>query len=156
MASLERWDPRREVERLRNEIDDLFHNFGLERIWPKEILPGVTRPALESFVEGDQFKVRMDLPGIDPKSIDVKVADGVLTVKGSREERTEAKKAEFFRREIRYGAYERSIAIPEGVKGETLKATYANGVLELSAPIPKAAVPTPVKIEVESAEAKKA
>jgi len=156
MTLLERWNPRKEVDRLRNELDDLFQNFAIDRMWPKEMMPTTTRPALESCVEGDTFKVRVDLPGIDPKTIDVKVADGVLTVRGSREEKTETKKADYFRREIRYGAFERSIAMPEGIKADTLKANYRNGVLELTAPITREIAPAPVKIAVDTAEGARA
>jgi HSP20 family protein len=124
-------------------------------MWPKDVEAAPSRPAIESYVEGDKFCVRVDMPGIDPKEIDIKVAEGVLTVKGAREEKTETKKPDYFRREIRYGAYERSVALPEGIKGESLKATYRNGVLELCAPMPKEATPAVVKIPVEHIEPSK-
>lgn len=73
----------------------------------------------------------------------------MLTIKGSREEKRETKKTDYFRREIRYGSFERSVPLPEGIKAENLKAVYRDGVLELSAPMPKEAVPKEVKIQVE-------
>jgi HSP20 family protein len=99
------------------------------------------RPAIETRVEDGKYVARTDLTGIDPKDVDIKVVGDVLTIKGSREEKQERKKADFFRREIRYGSFERSISLPEGIKAEDLKATYRDGVLELSAPMPKKAVP---------------
>ena len=54
------------------------------------------------------------------------------------------------RREIRYGAFERSIGLPEGIKAEDLKATYHDGVIELTAPMPKEALPKEVKIQIEA------
>ena len=104
-------------------------------------------------MEDGKFTVRTDLPGIDPKNVDIKVVGNVLTIKGTREEKHETKKADFFRREIRYGSFERSISLPEGIKAEDLKATYRDGVLELSAPMPKEAVPKEVKIQVEGPKA---
>jgi HSP20 family protein len=65
----------------------------------------------------------------------------MLTTKGSREDKRESKKADFFRREMRYGSFERSISLPEGVKAEDLKATYHDGVLELTAPMPRKPYP---------------
>ncbi len=115
--------------------------------------PAPTRPALESLVEGGKFIVRTDLPGIEPKDVDIKVAGGVLTIKGSREEKSETKKADFLRREVRYGSFERSIALPEGIKAEDLKATYRDGVLELSAPMPKESIPKEVKIQIGAPKA---
>ncbi len=163
MALLERWRPSRELDRFRGELDDLFERFGFDRDWlsrfpfDREFFGGrepmPTRPAVETCVEGGKFIVRADLPGIDPKDIDIKVVGNVLTIKGSREEKRETKQADFFRREIRYGSFERAVALPEGIKAEDLKATYHDGVLELSASMPKEAVPKEVKIQVEGSKA---
>jgi HSP20 family protein len=149
MGFLEKWSPSTDLERLRHEFDDLLERFGFDRgefkTWPT----GSNRPAIESSVDGDKFVVRVDLPGVDPKNIDVKVVNGILTVKGTREEKRESDKASVFRREIRYGSFERAISLPEGIKAENLKAIHHDGVLELSAPMPKEAVPASVKIQVE-------
>jgi HSP20 family protein len=165
MALPERWRPSKELDRFRGEIEDLFDRFGFARDWfsrfpfdreffgERELAP--TRPAIESFVEGGKFIVRTDLPGIDPKDLEIKVVGDVLTIRGQREERRESKKADFFRREIRYGAFERAISLPEGIKAEDLKATYHDGVLELSAQMPKEVAPKEVKIQLDSQEQKK-
>ena len=93
--------------------------------------------------------------GVDPKDVDIKVAGSVITVKGSREEKHETEKRDFYRREFRYGSFERSITLPEGMKAEDLKATFHDGVLELTAPMPKEALPKEVKVQIQSGEAKK-
>jgi HSP20 family protein len=95
------------------------------------------------------------LPGIDPKNVDIKVSGGILTVKGSREQKSETKKGDFFRSEIRYGSFERSLSLPEGMKAEDLKANYHDGVLELTAPMPKEAVAKEIRIQIGGDEAKK-
>ncbi len=156
MALLDKWNPSRELARLRHEFDDLFERFGFERHGPFKDWPSTSlRPAIESYVDGDKFTVRVELPGVDPKDVDVKVASGVLTVKGSREEKHETKKRDFFEREFRYGSFERAITLPEGMKAEDLKANYHDGVLELTAPMPTEALPKEVKVQIQSAEAKK-
>jgi HSP20 family protein len=66
----------------------------------------------------------------------------------TREEKLESYKASLFSREIRYGSFERSIALPEGIKAESLTAVHHDGVLELSAPIPKESAAKAVKIQV--------
>jgi HSP20 family protein len=149
MGFLQKWNPSTDLERLRHEFDELLERFGLDRIELKTWPVASNRPAIESYVDGDKFVVRVDLPGIDPKDIDVQVANGILTVKGTREEKHETEKASMIRREIRYGAFERSISLPEGIKAEDLHAVHHDGVLELSAPIPKEAAPKSVKIQVE-------
>lgn len=155
MSLLERWNPSRELEKFRREFDDLLERFGTDR-WFKEWEAAPMRPAIESYVDDGNYVVRIDLPGIDPKDVDIKVASGVLTVKGSREEKRETKKIDYLRRETRYGSFERAITLPEGMKAEDLRATYHNGVLELTAPMPKEAVPQEVKIQIEGAAPKKA
>jgi HSP20 family protein len=149
MGFLEKWSPSTDLERLRHEFDDLLERFGFDRgefkAWPT----GSNRPAIESSIDGDKFVVRVDLPGVDPKNIDVQVVNGILTVKGTREEKHESDKASVYRREIRYGAFERSITLPEGIKADDLKAVHRDGVLELSAPLPKESAAKSVKIQVE-------
>ncbi|MDO8432136.1 MAG: Hsp20/alpha crystallin family protein [Candidatus Binatus sp.] len=156
MALPEKWNPSRELERLRHEFDDLLERLGFEhgglfKDWQTTAL----RPAIESFVDGDKYTVRVELPGIAPKDVDIKVVSGVLTVKGSREEKHETKKRDFLRREFRYGSFERAITLPEGMKAEDLKATFHDGVLELVATMPKEALPKEVKVQIQIGEAKK-
>jgi HSP20 family protein len=156
MALLEKWSPSRELDRLRHEFDDLLERFGFERGGLlKEWQSTSVRPAIESYADRDKFTVRVELPGIDPKDVDIKVTGGVLTVKGAREEKHETSKHDFFHREFHYGSFERSMTLPEGMKAEDLKATFHDGVLELTAPMPKEALPKEVKIQIQSGEAKK-
>jgi HSP20 family protein len=159
MALPEKWRPWRELDRIRSEFQDLIEQFGFDRDWfgrfpmSRELFgAGQTQPgrlAIDTRVEDGKFIVHADLPGIDPKNVEIKVVGGVLTIKGSREEKREDKKADYLRREIHYGSFERSMTLPDGIKAEDLKATYRDGVLELSAPMPKEAIPKEVKIQVE-------
>jgi HSP20 family protein len=153
MALFEKWNPSRELERFRSEFDDFLEKFGLEGRLFKE-REQTLRPAVEAYVEDDTFRVRVDLPGIDSANIDVKVTGGTLTIKGSREQKHDTTKQDYFQREIRYGSFERSISMPEGIKAEDLKASYRDGVLELAAPMPKQATSAGVKIEVKRTHAK--
>jgi len=157
MVPPEKWNPSRDLERFGHEVDDLLEKFGLEHGPLRQDWEPFTtlRPAVESYVEGDKFVVRMELPGINPQEIDINVTGGVLTVKGSREQKTETKKSSFYRREIRYGLFERSISLPEGIKADDLKATYRDGILELNAAMPREAAPKQVKVQIERHDEKK-
>jgi len=110
---------------------------------------------VEEFVEDGKAVIRVEMPGIDPdKDVEVKVADGVLHVKASREEREESKLPSGYRSEFRYGSFQRSIRLPEGVTESEVKATYKDGILEVRVPMPPAAEPQkpePVSIPVERA-----
>lgn len=157
MALPEKWNPSRDLERFRHEVDDLLEQFGFQRgAFRKDWESFATlRPAVESYLEGDKFVVRIELPGIDPQQIDIKVTGGVLTVKGSREQKNETRNRHFYWREIRYGSFERSISLPEGINAEDLKATYRDGILELTAAITKEAAPKEVTVQIEGHHARK-
>jgi len=95
-------------------------------------------PAVDVFNRGDDLVVRAELPGIDPeKDVEISLQDNVLRIRGERrmEERTEGEGT--YRLESRYGSFERSVLLPEGVREEDMSATYENGILEVV--VPKAA-----------------
>jgi HSP20 family protein len=142
------WNPFREMEHFRRDFDDLFDRFlGRRKRGEKETT--LFEPAIESYVEGDNLVVRADLPGIDPKNVEITVTGDVLTIKGSREEKREEKDRNFVFKEVSYGSFERSITLPQGVKADDFKASYKDGVLELTAPAPKELAPRKVPIQVE-------
>lgn len=153
-GSLERWTPfrNRQLDRFRNEIDDLFDRFIGKSDLGSHIETPADSPRLESFIEGDQLIVRIDLPGVDPKDVEVSTLGNLLTVKGSRKEKKESKTRNFLRRETIYGKFERSLALPQGVKTDAIKASYEKGVLELTMPAPKelAAQKVPIQIGTKS------
>lgn len=152
MALPEKWHPARELERFRHQVDDLLERSAFEHHRLKNWESPHLRPALESFVNSDQFTIRVDLPGIDPESIDVTVVGGFLTVKGSREENQESEHAQYYRRETRYGVFERTIQLPEGLRADDFKAIHKNGVVELTATMPKEGACKQVKVQVQKQE----
>lgn len=90
-------------------------------------------PHVETFVKDDALHVRADLPGVDPKNVDISVESDVLTLRGERK----AERQEVSYREINYGRFERRIRVPEGTDPEKISASYANGVLEITVPLTK-------------------
>lgn len=153
MSFLEEWNPMRDLERFRTDLDEMMGRFHAPR-WFKQFESDIMKPRVESFTADGKLTVRMDLPGIDPKDIEVNVTGDMLTVRATREEKTEIKKRDFLKRELHYGAYERAIELPEGIKAEEIKAAYHDGVLELTAPMPKELAPKEVKVRIEGAEPK--
>jgi HSP20 family protein len=110
--------------------------------WPFRPLLALTPgkhfiPTTDVFARNGSLVVKIDLPGIEPKDIHVKVFEGELTVTGERKADKEIKEEGYFRKETTYGFFERHLTVPKGIKESEIKAEYDNGVLEIS--MPKAA-----------------
>jgi HSP20 family protein len=154
MSFLTEWNPFKELEKMRAEFDDLVQKFRRPN-WFEQLEKEVHTPRIESYLADGNLITRIDLPGVDPKDIDTKVVGDMLVVKAKREDTKETKKCDFIRREVSYGSYERAMRLPEGIKAEDIKATYRDGVLELTAPAPKEIVPQEVHIQVEGTQPNK-
>ncbi len=144
------WSPLRELENFRRGFDEMFDQFTKD--WFSSDWMRTRGPAIESWMEDGNLVVRADLPGVDPKDVEVTVTGETLTLKGKREHKEEKSGRDYFHREVSYGSFERSISLPKGVKAEEIKATYRNGVLELTMPLPKelSARKVPVMIETDA------
>lgn len=146
MGALLPWRPFRELERLARRLESPFRL--LEDF--EDIRDGSLLPAVESFVKDGNLVVRADVPGMDPKDIDVSILGNVLTVKGERKNEQEVKKEDYLRREVSYGSFERRMTLPEGTEADKVKASFKNGVLEVTLPLAKEAVAKKVPIEAEA------
>jgi HSP20 family protein len=94
-------------------------------------------PQLETFRRGDKLVVRADLPGLRKEDVNVEVEDGILTISGHREEEQVEDQDDFYRSERSYGEFHRALALPENMTGESCEATFKDGVLEVTLPLPK-------------------
>lgn len=97
----------------------------------------VWSPAIETFQRGDKIVVRTDLPGLTKEDVDIEVNDGMLTISGERSEEKTEDVDNFYRTERSYGAFSRTIPLPEGVNEDQIDATFKDGVLEVTLPAPK-------------------
>jgi len=117
------------VHRERPELPDLFR-----RIFDTDWDAGWLR--VEEFRDGEDLVVRADLPGIDPdKDVELTIGDGVLHIAAHREEKSEKKEKDGYRTEFRYGSFARKVLLPPDADEAVVKATYADGVLEVRVPI---------------------
>ncbi len=144
------WEPFRELEEWHDDIDHLFGRFLSRPPFEGTAFAGKGKPAIESFTKNGDLVVRADLPGVDPKELDISVTGDVLTVKGERKHKEEKKEGEYTREEIAYGSFERSIRLPEGVEVDKVKASYDKGVLEITMPGPKALSSKKVPVQIEA------
>jgi HSP20 family protein len=122
--------------RLGREIDFLFDRFGLERtlVEPAETM---WTPDLEMFRRDNAIVVRADVPGMTKNDVTVEVADGQLVLRGERKQEKEEKKEGYYRAERSFGAFYRTLPLPEGVRLDEAKATIKDGVLEVTVPAAK-------------------
>jgi HSP20 family protein len=151
MTNLTRWDP---FSELRTTMDRLFDE-GFSRPW--RLMPAIgeyeaTFPVEVSETD-EALEVKAALPGVNPDEVEITVANDVLTIKAEHKERTEDKKRDYYRREIRYGAFHRSLSLPVTVDADKAEARFENGVLYLS--LPKAESIRPKQIKVGSGDASK-
>jgi len=100
---------------------------------------GIARwsPQVEVRQTGNQLTVCADLPGLTAKDIDIQVDDGILTISGERQSSSEDKQEGYYRSERSYGSFSRSIALPDGVNEDQVRAKFNNGVLEVTIPVPE-------------------
>jgi HSP20 family protein len=109
-------------------------------------------PAIDVFQDSDDLIVETQLPGIDPKNVDIAIENDVLTISGETKEKKEKKYEDYYRKEIRQGSFSRSVILPVSVKGSEASADYEDGILQIT--LPKAEEAKPKKISVNIKEKK--
>ncbi len=144
---MRRWDPFEELRSMQHEMDRLFNQFLGGEVMPSEER-GTWVPSVESYTKDGKLVFRAELPGVDPKDLDVSIMDRELVIKGERKAEKDTQQENYVYREISYGSFERHFLLPEGAKTEELKAKFTNGVLEITVPAP--AVIKGRKIEIET------
>ncbi len=147
MTTLVRFrEPFREVAALQNEMSRLMNNLweGNGRTTQSWV------PAVDVWETDNELVYAFDLPGIPEEKIAVEYEDGALTVSAERERTEEATDDRFYRFERRYGTFQRTIALPQGVSEDAVAADYKSGVLEIR--VRKPEQPKPHRIQIGSRE----
>ena len=104
-------------------------------------------PAAEGRIEDGAYVIRFALPGVDPKEVEVSMMDNVLTVKGERKAANDTAGGDYFVREVAYGTFQRSVALPEGVDAAQVEAKSVSGMLEVRVPAPRAAMSRVIEVK---------
>lgn len=147
---LQAYDPLRYMEQFHNDVNRLMGT----GLWPEgdgsDIVTSGWTPAVDVKEEKDRFVVTADVPGVDPKDIDVTMENGALTIRGERKYESEDKdEATGYRRiERAYGTFYRRLALPDVADADNITAEGKNGVLEIV--IPKSEQAKPRRIEIKS------
>jgi len=147
-------DPFEELRAMQYDMERIFDQFLGRDISSAEKHGYAWMPRVENFTKDDNLVFRCELPGIDPKDLEVTVTDRGLTIKGERKSEKGAKDENYQYREIAYGAFERHFELPEGVKTDQMKAKFLNGILEVTVPAPAIAKARKIEIEAKAEEEK--
>jgi len=139
------WDisPFRAMQRMADEMERIFDDFGFgRRRWlrPFGRETGTEMemwvPDVEVLQKNDQLTIRADLPGLEREDVTVEITDNEVTIQGARKHEHEEEREGYYRSERSYGSFCRVIPLPEGAISEQARATFRNGVLEITMPAP--------------------
>jgi HSP20 family protein len=137
-----------ELDIFRSNISDLFDDFFSLR--PSGFFDSSWVPAIDVDEDNKGIYVRAEIPGIDEKNLEVNVENGILTIKGEKNEESRGgddKRSLVMER--RYGSFQRSLRLPDGIKADQIKAEFKNGLLMLDIPKEKTEEPKKIRINVK-------
>jgi HSP20 family protein len=147
---------RREIDRLLEDFDLGFWGspfrrsmFAVEPFWRRELTWGAV-PAVDIAESDKAYEITAELPGLDEKNIEVKLANGALTIKGEKQEEKEEKKKDYYLHERHFGSFERCFRVPEGVDADKIEASFKKGVLTVTLPKTPEAQKAEKKIAVKA------
>lgn len=123
-----------------DENEDLF-NFPAIR--------QVNLPSLDIYQDKDNIYAKVALPGVDPNKVDITVENNILTVTGSSEKKSEIDEKNYYRKEIRFGSFHRSVQLPTHVNGDKAKAEFENGILKIQIPKKEEVKPKKIAIQIK-------
>ena len=159
--------PFRMLERFADEMDRVFDDFGFGRGrlsprlgfgWPRPLISRTEGwlPDVDMLQRNNELVIRADLPGLSKDDVKVDVTEDAVTIQGERKREHEEEKGGVYRSERSYGSFSRMIALPEGAITDQAKASFKDGVLEITMPAPPEAVRRGRKLEItEAATSKK-
>jgi HSP20 family protein len=144
-----RWDPFREVVALQNRMNSLFRD---QNEGDSPVAAASFVPAVDVYEDAKKVVLKLEVPGVDEKDLDIRVEKTTLTVKGERKFEAEEKEQNFHRIERRYGSFYRAFTLPSTVDTENVQASYTAGVLKLELSKKPEAQPKQIKVNVEGAK----
>lgn len=155
--SLARWDPLREFQNLESEMNRLLRRqLSGAPGQQQELASSQFAPPIDVYDDDSKLSIKMDVPGIDPKNLDIRVDGNLLTVSGERKLETEEKKENFRRIEREYGSFSRSLTLPASADTDNISANCENGTLRIDIPKRADSRTRQIKIAEGSTKGKKA
>ena len=146
MSILNRWEGQRGTSTSQDHFGRVFNEL-FERAGQESNLT-TWAPSVDIFENEHELVVKADLPGVDPKDLDIRVENNLLTIRGERKFEKKTNEGNYLRVERAYGSFARSFSLANTVNSEAIKADYQNGVLTLSLPKREEAKPKQIKVTV--------
>ena len=148
--TMRRLDPFSELREMQHDMERLYDRFLGKEISVSDLGHGEWMPLVESYVKDNNLVFKCELPGVDPKDVDVSFDENThqLIIKGERKTEKDTKEEDYIYRELAYGSFERRFTLPEGIKTDQVKAKVTNGILEITVPAP--GISKAKKIEIET------
>jgi HSP20 family protein len=150
MTVLTRWEPFREFSTLQDRMNRLFRDSYTGEGRDESLTTSSFAPAVDVYEDEHKVTLKIEVPGIDEKEIDVRVENNTLTVHGERKIEKEEKEENYRRVERQYGSFTRTFTLPTTVDSEKVSATYDKGVLKVNLPKRAEAKPKQIKVNVGS------
>ncbi len=146
MRTLTRWEPFRRATSLQDQVNRLFNDV-LERRGEESSLTAWA-PAVDIYETEQELVVKADLPEVDPKDLDIRVENNILTIRGERKFEKKVNEESYLRVERAYGSFARSFTLANTVNSDAIKAEYQSGVLTMTIPKKEEAKPKQIKVNV--------
>ena len=143
-----RWEPFRDLVSAQRDFDRLFREAFSPQLGETELSTRSWAPPVDIFETEDAIVLKAELPGVDPKDVEVRVEDNNLYLKGERNYEKEVKEQNYHRIERSYGSFARSFSLPNSIDAEKVKAEYKDGLLTLTMPKREETKPKTIKIDV--------
>jgi HSP20 family protein len=148
MTVLTRWEPIRELASLQERMNRLFNDSFGPVPTQESLTAGSFVPPVDVYEDDKSIRVKMEVPGVDEKDIDVHLENNLLTVRGERKLEKETKEENYHRIERSYGSFTRSFSLPNTVNSEDVNASYSKGVLSISLGKKADARPKQIKVNI--------
>src|ERR1700682_5337802 len=149
MTVLTRWEPFREFSTLQDRVNRLFRETQ-GNSQDESLTSSSFAPAVDVYEDEHTVTLKIEVPGIDEKDIDVRIENNVLTVHGERKIEKEEKEENYRRVERQYGSFTRTFTLPPTVDSENVSASYDKGVLKVALPKKAEAKPKQIKVNIGS------
>lgn len=138
-------------DRMNRVLDDFWFSGSGLRMSPERWMRGELMPEVDQSQDDKSYHIRIELPGLDKKDVDVSLSDGLLTIRGEKKQQEEEKDKDFYRRECSFGSFRRSLPIPGEVDESKIKASFDKGVLHIDLPKSEAAKKKVKHIDISAA-----
>lgn len=143
-----RWEPFRDLMTTQREFDRLFKEAFSPIFGEGELSTRTWAPPVDIYENENDIVLKAELPGVEPRDVEVRVEDSTLYLKGERKFEKETKEENYHRVERSYGSFARSFSLPNSISADKVKAEYKDGLLTLTLPKREEAKPKTIKIDV--------